>query len=92
MNNFDRILEVAPKYYRLAIETRKNFIKQRLKQDDELRELYFWITKNITRELKKYGHIEFKEKQLNEILATVEIEADLLNQELKKNFKLIYLR
>lgn len=87
MNNFDRILEVAPKYYRLAIETRKNFIKQRLNQDDELRELYFWITKNITRELKKYGHIEFKEKQLNEILATVEIEADLLNQELKKNFK-----
>lgn len=86
MNNIDEIVKTANKYKILALEVRKEFTRLRFKQDDDIRELYFHITKNITRELNKNSLSKFDRKKLNKILKVVDREADTLNKELVKNF------
>lgn len=86
MNSIDEIVKTANKYKVLALEVRKEFTRLRFKQDDDIRELYFHITKNIARELKKSGLSKFDRKKLNKILKVVDRETDTLNKELVKNF------
>ena len=76
------IKDAAGKFYKDALEARKEYLDLRLKQDAEIKKIFIRSANRIAEEIRKGGHTPLRKQQLQEIEAQLRYEAERLNGEL----------